>query len=288
MRDWRADYDKIVALNYSNAKRLLKSGKEFKEGRGPKEDSEHIVVGTMVHAMVLEGKDLRKTYAIKPAKMSFATTVGKQWRDAQTLPILENEAAERVPRMADAIACNEFARSFIKLCPLREHVVIAPMNGVRCKGMLDMVGHDRVNNPGFCEIKTLPDARKAFFRHRICSEPFFYDGQVCWYRRLLALATQGFGEGGLPLTQGEPPSTAIWSVWIACENRPPFDVAVYTPTDRMLASGEERLRDLFTTYHACEQTKSWPGVQPHGIGIEPLDPPRWRIKQMENEYEDTY
>ena len=280
MKDWRADYDAIDALNFSKAKRLLRSGKHFREGEGPAEDSEHIIVGTMVHAMVLEGKDLRTTYVIKPPKMSFATREGKAWRDAQKLPILADEASQRVPRMADAIAMNEFARAFIKVCPLREHVVVGAMNGLRCKGMLDMVGHDSAGTVGFCEIKTLPDCRKRFFRHRIASEPFHYDGQVVWYRRLLITAGNFH-----PRVEGAPP---VWSVWIACENRPPFDVAVYIPTDRMLASGEDKLKDLFTTYHACLDAKSWPGVQPKSAGIEALDPPRWRIKEMEHEYEDTY
>ena len=271
MKDWRADYDKILALNFSNAKRLLRSGLHFTNARGPEEDSEHIIVGTMVHAMVLEGKDLRKTYAIKPAKMSFATNVGKDWRDAQTLPILADEAAQRIPKMADAIAANKFARAFIKMCPLREHILQGMMNGVKCKGMVDMVGHDSANHPGFCEIKTLPDCRKKFFAKRVVSEPFHYDGQIVWYRRLMV---------GLTKPQ-------IWSVWIACENRAPFDVAVYAPTDQMLASGEDKLRDIFTTYHACLDAKSWPGVQADGA-IETLDPPRWRVREMNHEYDENY
>lgn len=272
---WRDSYDAIDAMRFSNAKRLLRSGKAFKEGSGPDDDAEHLTVGTMVHAMVLEGKDLRTTYVIKPPKMNFSTREGKQWRAAQSLPILDSDAAARVPLMADAIVSNVRARAYIRMCPLREHILVGTINGVRCKGLVDAIGHDDAKNPGFVEIKTLPDCRKEFFANRICHEPFHYDGQVCWYRRLL-----GYPE--------DPARVKIWSVWIAVENKPPFDVAIYIPDDRMLASGEDKVRDIFTTYHACIDARSWPGVQPSSVGIEAISPPRWRIKQMNHEYEDTY
>jgi hypothetical protein len=65
-------------------------------------------------------------------------------------------------------------------------------------------------------------------------------------------------------------------------------VAIYIPSDRMLASGEDKVRDIFTTYHACIDARSWPGIQPPNVGIEEINPPRWRVKEMNHEYEDAY
>ena len=67
------------------------------------EDELKYAVAKLSHAMILEGKDLRSNFAIKPAGLNLATREGQEWKKAQTLPILKEEDANRVPRMAEAV-----------------------------------------------------------------------------------------------------------------------------------------------------------------------------------------
>jgi len=263
----RSDYDKIEALNFSRAKLLLRSGKHFQAAlEDTEEDPTKYAVGTLVHSMILEGKDLRSTFAIKPYGMSFSTKEGKAWRACQTLPILGQEDSETVPRMADAIAMHKQARLIIEGCKLREHVIVTMLYGVTCKGRLDMVGTDKESRPGFAEVKTSTDARKDFFRNRCCSDPFHYDMQAEHYASLL----------GLDLGVESRP----WSVWIVVENKPPFDVACYAPADYMIESGIEKVRQALDRYKECVAANSWPGACSELI--EPLDAPAWRQAQLMN------
>ena len=263
----RDAYDKIDALNFSRAKYLLRSGKHFQAAcEDTEDDPTKYAVGTLVHSMILEGKDLRASFAIKPKGMSFATKDGKAWRDSQTLPILGQEDSETVPRLADAIAMHKQARLIIEGCKLREHVIVTTMYEVKCKSRLDMVGIDNEGRPGFAEVKTSIDARTEFFRNRCCSDPFHYDMQAEFYASLLGL---DLGDESRP-----------WSVWIVVENKPPFDVACYAPTDYMIESGIEKLRQALDRYKECLAADSWPGACSEAI--EPIDAPAWRQAQLVN------
>ena len=69
------EYFAIDALNSSRAKLILRSADHFKsaEDEPEPEATESQNVGTCVHAMSIEGKDLRDTFAIKPEGMRFST-----------------------------------------------------------------------------------------------------------------------------------------------------------------------------------------------------------------------
>jgi hypothetical protein len=264
------EYDDIQALRFSDAKRLLHSGLHYAKGAPDKEDPDKHVLGTLVHAMVLEGKDLRTTYAIKPKGMSFTTKEGKAWRRAQSLPVLAGEAAERVPRMADALARNKLACSFIERCALREQVIVGMLGGIKCKARIDMVGIDAERHPGFAEIKTSLDVRADFLARRICNEPFHYDLQMEWYAALLRAESILENDGPRP-----------WSVWLAVENHLPFDVAVYVPSDAMIASGTDKLHDVLTTFAACTKSGQWLGTG--GDALRVIDPPAYRLRELQYE-----
>lgn len=260
----RAEYDNIPALNWSRAKLLLRSPLHFKCWIPDQEESDAMLVGRLTHAMVLEGKGLDGVFAIKPKGMSFATKEGKAWRDAQSLPILPYDDKSRIVGMAEALAEDKAAEKMIRFCPLREHVIEQTMHGVKCKAMLDAVGSDHDRRPGFLEVKTSPDAREEFWQKRCCSEPFHYDGAAEWYSSLLSLR--------LDLDGSRP-----WSVWLVVESKPPHAVACWAPSETMIASGCEKVRDVITTYKACQLAGEWPGYHP---GIRLIDAPKWRISKL--------
>lgn len=239
----RSEYNAIDALNYSSIKHILTSPACFKDRReNPEpEDESKYLVGTLAHAMVLEGKDLRDMYAIKPKSMSFATKEGKAWRDAQVLPILKEDDADKVPRMAEAIANDPDASQAIKSCPMREHVAQGTLHGLHWKAMFDGLGQD-ATRWGITDIKTCIDASPRGFAKRV--RDFHYDLQQELYTQLLA------NDKSL----GERP----WWLWIAVESKAPFEVAVYWPDETILEAGRRKLDRAVALYRECTASGIWP------------------------------
>lgn len=264
----RSEYDAIDAVHYSAAKDLLRTGLHYQqalkdEHEGPTAGEEDkYAVGTLVHAMTLENKDLSQIFAIKPKGMSFATTKGKEWRAAQTLPILKEEDLNKVPNMAQAIIQHPKASAILHGCTDREYCLQAIMGGVPCKALLDGVGRDEEGRRGILDIKTVVDASPKYFSKRAFD--YHYDLQAAWYSYLL-----GIVEG-----LGTPP----WMSWIAVENSPPWAVACYTPNELMMESGMRKMGTIFETLNDCLLTGRWPGYSDEIIEI---GPPHYRIRELQ-------
>jgi hypothetical protein len=225
------------------------------------EDELKYAVGKLAHAMILEDKDLRDLYAIKPAGLSLATKEGKQWKKEQSLPILKEEDANRVPMMAVAIACHRLASKALEMCPQREVVARGTHRDVHIKGLLDAVGADAKQRPTICEIKTTMDARSFAFAKRVLE--LDYDMQAAWYMSMLE------------------PAPAF--VWIAVESSAPYAVNVFTQTHEMLQSGVQKMEAAITRYKICQDKNSWSTYMfgDYSTEIQQLNPPRWRIEELQ-------
>jgi len=243
----REIYDAIPALNFSKAKYLLDSPAHFKaaEQRKPEpEDETRFAVGTLVHAMVLEGKTLLDLYAIKPEGMKFNTREGKEWRDAQTLPILTSEESASIPAMAEAIAADKEAAKLLHACQFREQIMQATVAGVNCKALLDCSGKDSTGWRGFVDLKTTAtgsDERE--FSKKV--ETLHYDMQMAWYGALLSMH---YADSDL----------RPWSAWIVVETKPPYIVRTYWPSDDFLRSGIDKMSRALAIYDECQKSGYWP------------------------------
>jgi len=250
-----SEYRAHPALNFSLAKHLLKSPAHFKAAMDEeREETDAMRIGTLAHAMILEGKDLRDMYAIKPAGMSFATKEGKAWRDAQTLQILKEEDSNMIPKAAQAITENPHAEAFIKGCQHREMAIVGTIMGVPCKALLDLCGTNGVLW-AIGDLKTCQDASPKAFARDVYNRD--YDLQMVWYSTLLANAE------GLE----EPP---YWN-WISVEKTAPFVNAVYTGRD-FIESGMRKMETVLDRFKECTASGVWP--MPYR-GIIDLVKPDW-------------
>jgi len=249
-----AEYRAHPALNFSLAKHLLKSPAHFKAAQDEeREETDAMRVGTLAHAMILEGKDLRDLYAIKPAGMSFATKDGKAWRDEQTLPILREEDANSIPRMAQAIVGNDYAAAVLKGCTMREMPIFATVMGVECKALLDVAGIKVGGQWLITDLKTCQDSDPRSFAKTVAT--MHYDLQAAWYCDVL------WAEKGLQ----ESPD---WN-WIAIEKTAPFVNRVYS-AEHWMDSGREKLERVLESYKECTASGKWP--MPYG-GMTALERP---------------
>jgi hypothetical protein len=249
----RPEYLGLPGLNFSAARQLLRSPGHFKAYLEEPEDELKYAVGKLAHAMILEGKDLRDLYAIKPAGLNLATKEGKDWKKEQLLPILKEEDANRVPRMAEAIANHPLASRALRLSAQREVVLQSSYNSVPIKGIIDALGAN------ICEVKTTADARYSAFSKRIAE--LDYDCQYAWYRSLK----------NKPLA------------WIVVENHAPFAVNVFYPGADVITSGQQKMDAAITRFKICQEKDNWSTYMfgDYSHEMQEIGLPVWRIKELE-------
>lgn len=253
----RDQYCAIPNLNWSVLKHALRSPAHLKAALTgsdeEKEPTEAQLVGQTLHAFVLEGKKFDDLYAIKPAGMKFNTREGKAWRDAQTKPIITEETALGIPRMAEAIANHRAANWILNDCPRREHCYTAELEGVAVKGLLDADG-DRM----FLDVKTCEDASPEAFAKTVYN--YGYAGQLSFYADLKAMA----------LGLEEAPRFAI----IAAEKKPPYAVMVYELDQAAIEFGRQQYSKCLRIYKECLESGEWPGYA-DDVAVQTLSLPAW-------------
>lgn len=248
-----SEYRAHPALNFSLAKHLLDSPAHFKAALDEEmEPSEAMILGTVTHAYVLENKDIRDEYAIKPEGMSFATKEGKAWRDAQTKPILAESKAKHIPLAATAMSNQPLARKLLELAPHRETSILTEFRGVEIKALLDAHGDDII-----CDFKTTNDCSHRAFQRKIFD--MHYDMQAAWYC-VAYMAKYGVDE---------PPA---W-YWLACEMSQPYAHKIYIASPEIIASGMDKMEIAIAKYKECTASGKWELPQ---VAWEEMEMPHWK------------
>lgn len=252
----RDQYDRINAVNFSTLKEMLRSPAHYRAAvdEPEKDDPTRYAVGTLCHAMVLEKKNLLDLYAVKPEGMRFSTKEGKAWKAEQTLPIITQEQAEGVPRMAAQVCRDTEARKLIAGCRHREHIIEWEYEGVSLKCLLDMWG-ETMSGAAVGDYKTTQDCRELPFAKK--ADLLDYDMQIVMYS--LALQSKGYEQ--------------IYGFWIAQETSRPFVSQVWHPCADMLVRGRRKFDYCIALLKQCQASNFWPG---YGEGIKLLKSPKWQ------------
>jgi len=231
------EYRQFPALNFSLAKHLLDSPAHYKAAQDEeREPSEAMMLGTITHALVLEGRNTLEDYAIKPEGMSFVTKEGKAWRDAQTKEIVSEKKALKIPYAAQSIAANPYAAELLRRCQMRETSIRVEYRGVKIKCLIDANGGNIIS-----DFKTAQDASERGFTKAIFDR--HYDLQASMYQTALAIANKL-----------ETPQA--W-YWLACELSEPFYNQVYEQTDDVYANGMAKLDYVIDEYKRCTASGDW-------------------------------
>lgn len=254
------EYRAFPALNYSSAKHLLRSQKHYLAEKNKKfEPSREMVIGTIVHSEILEGK--AGDYVLKPADMSFVTKEGKAWRDAHKgREILTQEEHESVKRTVAAVRGNKDAMYLLDRCPNREVGIVTEYRGVKIKARLDAYGEDESGNPLILDFKTTSDANPETWGRKASSLCYF--AQMALYKVALAME----------LKLESPPSF----LWLVAETNEAADVVIYQPPAEAIAIGEKQLDIIIERYLDLEITGCAKG---YPSGIIELEIPAWEKRK---------
>jgi hypothetical protein len=253
-----AEYRAHPALNYSLAKHLLDSPAHFAAAQQqPVVPTAAMILGTLVHGMVLEGKKPSDIAWVKPDGLNLTTTAGKLWKAEITddRPLVSHDDAETASHMAEAIEQHEMARDILLQASHREMPIIAEMKGIECKGKLDACGSNG-RDWAIVDIKTTQKAGPRDFSRSVVDGR--YDMQAAWYQLLLAKHFE----------LEERPEF----FWIAVEKTPPYVVAVHTLDAAWMEEGLAKVEMALARYERCMDTGVW--EKPYD-GINTLTKPTW-------------
>lgn len=213
-------------------------------------------LGSLVHRAVLEPDTYRNAFVIKPEGMNFATKDGKDWKSAQTKPILTGDDASTVSSIVEAVWRHSYAKRLLKDAVTEQCLFAEDSHGMLRKGRLDAM----IKGSAVPDLKTSASADPQEFERSIGK--FRYHVQAAYYLDLCKLV-------GIEKSQ---------FIYIVVEKTPPYAVAVYSLDSEAIELGRmEYQRDLTAVRH-CMEKDAWPGFT-EDITVVGL--PAWMQKAAE-------
>jgi len=225
----------------------------------PKEPTDAMLIGTCLHALILERK---RVFVALPESAKGASNVAKAVKAAFAIEhegkiILSADDAARVESMAESVLNHSGASAILGFGGESELPIFWEENNITMKGKID-----RVNPLGVIDVKTTKDASLAEFAKSVYN--FGYHVQAAHY-------LAGAAANGLPCDD---------FIIIAVENEPPYCTALRKIDHVSIMEGEQERQELIAKYKKCVEKKHWPGYNDE---IETVSIPKWGFKHIINE-----
>jgi len=264
-------YDEIDAMNQSTLKEGLVSMKHLKgviDGTTPRKESAAFAFGTLFHTRVLEPKRFFDTHRVMPAGDGRKTEVKAARAEAEaaapegTVWLTQAEWSQ-----IDAMATAVYNHTIVKVFRARggaEEVLTAELWGVKCKGRVDKISHDKGDGPSLIlDVKTADKLTDHAIKNAMAEWGYFI--QAAFYLDLATAAYRGTKEFQFKM--------------VMVEKTPPYDVRLITINQWAVAAGRHEYRCLLGDYKRCLETGYWPGISDED---DDLELPAWKMKQYES------
>lgn len=261
-------YHAAEGLSKSMMDKINKSPAHFKYSQdNPEDQTEAMLLGSLLHTLVLEPKLLKKEYAVMPA-IDRRTNAGKA-AYAEFLElnvgktVITEEQLEQASKWADAIKNHPRVKVLMRPKTGQNEISIFwndKQTGELCKARLDRVVDDYI-----IDIKTASSAQPDDFQRK--AYELGYHRQAYWFCEAFE---QEFGR--------QPAGF----LFITVEKTPPYNVVVYAATEFFIEVGGIDSRKLLNTYHECKKTNNWFGYDGANQVVQDLSLPNYVIsKYME-------
>jgi hypothetical protein len=248
-------YRKAPGVNISHLKSMGRSPAHYlsKITEPPEPPTEAQVFGTLLHLAVLEPERLAGKYVVRPDGLKFTTKEGKAWKEAQTVPILDEDKAKALEATAKAIRQHPTAAGILhggkkELSVFKQD----EETGLLMKGRIDCLSEDEQGFQTAIDIKTCADASPGAFAKDIAA--WQYHAQAAYYSNLV---------------------TADFFLFIAVEKTPPHAIGIYSLDQAAMERGRSLYRAWLNKLVVCIEEDSWPAYSPE---IETLTLPTWAMK----------
>lgn len=166
--------------SFSTLKNILVNGIDwavaYKRGDLPGPSSTFIDIGTFVHQELLGGEAdwVAREYP------DYRTKIAKEWRDAQTKTIFDEEQVNTILSVTNAIKAHPHLQEVLKNMET-EQAIFAKVNGVELRGKADIIEKDNAGKPvRIWDVKTTAQFQEWKYK----SLRLHYDLQASVYRTL--------------------------------------------------------------------------------------------------------
>ena len=250
-------YREELGENQSTIKHILKSPAHYKAAKERKFfPSENMQIGSAVHALVLEGRDVfNRHYVEKPANIKLNTVKGKEWKKMYSrYTILSPEAMEKVEGMAESLArVGYFDSQAEDYHKYNEVSIYWDSDHIKCKARLDRVV-DHGDSVTVVDLKsTLSIDPYQFLKKCVDLNYIFQSG---WYTEAAQRAYEKKAE----------------FVFVAVEREAPYDTAVFEISDAMMREAYRQTELARQILRGCLRDSMWPRPQ---VSQGVLDLPKW-------------
>jgi exodeoxyribonuclease VIII len=246
-------YRQAPGANISSLKAMRRSPAHYlaKVMAPASEPTPALIFGTLLHRACLEPQNLDGSYVVKPADMDFRTKVGKEWRDAQTVPIIDAQQAEALQKASAKVLAHPHASAILARADKEVSVFKkrSLTSDLLLKGRMDAVAVDEQGLTTIADIKTCEDASSDAFARSIAT--YGYAEQAAFYMDLIG---------------------ASYFLFIAVEKYAPYEVAIYCLDEESIALGRERNNRHLDLLERCLAANEFVGYSPE---IETISLPRW-------------
>jgi len=290
--------------NFSNLKHLVNgTALDYHHAlQNPLVPSRAMEIGTLIHAVYLEGADLNELVAIVPDDAPKKPTKAQleAWQRFGNLPkpsktqISANEKTTESIRWWDTFATENEGKEYVDAADITEaHLCLAGLQAdPKCRewlavpGFSEVVIHwtdeatglpcklkgDRFTRHAILDLKTAANASTDGFKRAAFERG--YHRQAAFYLTGVAAAMK---QGTLPdclveLFQGAPPGLFIFPT---VEKDEPHLAHLFTATEEFIQRGRDENALLMRELKHCMLTNNWPGLSRHESGMTPLELPGW-------------
>jgi exodeoxyribonuclease VIII len=259
------DYRAIPALNISLLEHADYTLAHLKHAEtAPPESGDHLDIGTATHAKLFEPERFGQLVVVlEPGKIKTAG-LKKETRAAGKV-LLSADEYRTVIEMSDSVHRHSAARELCEARGFAECTIVwqDQNHGLWCKGRLDRFCQWHMW-PVVLDLKTTKRAKAALWRYDL--RRFKYHIKAAWYLDGLKVIS---------------PSAERRFVWLCVEKEPPYEVALYEPTDETLDRGRFIYQQWLAQYAQAKASGEWPG---YPNGIEPIALPDLQVDSTQEEY----
>ena len=225
------------------------------DGLIPDEQTPAMRLGSMIHRAILEWDTL--DYVVRPEGMVFTTKEGKEWKAAQTKPVITQDEYQTILGMRDSVNAHPAVKRVLANAKTEVSLFASAEDGVLRKARIDALPE---GGNVIVDIKSCQSADPDLMAKSVVS--YRYDVQAAYYLDLCQL---------LGIDKSE-------FLFVCVEKTPPFAVAVYALDHDAVEWGRKQYqRDLALVKH-CMAEDHWPSFT---TDITTLALPAWAQKQAE-------
>lgn len=254
-------YHQVAALSNSRMEDFNISPATYKWYlENPKEETDAMTFGTLVHTAILEPQEVSKRYVIKPEGHDGRTREGKAFNASvaamgqEAVKDYEMAAALAVAAQLRALTENNF--NAVLEASKKELSLFWKHNSIPCKCRLDAYCQSAAT---MIDVKTTKSAKLGSFEKDAWNMGFHRKAD--WYRR-------GLEAHGLPCRH---------VLFIAIEKTGPRDFIIYRLQDDILDLGRTQNDKIMLRFTNCNETNIWPG---YSKAIQNLGAPSWAIATL--------